>query len=112
MDIKLLKKECDRLVREYAEKLGNPDVSVEENKKLITWKIYLKTINLAFSYTLKNSSLIPVSTLFCSVYLQKNAEVPYNLNQVIDYLDVEKKLLPQIEKVYNGEIRHIDSYEK
>ncbi len=89
MDIKLLKKECDRLVREYAEKLGNPDVSVEENKKLITWKIYLKTINLEFSYTLKNSSLIPVSTLFCSVYLQKNAEVPYNLNQVIDYLDVE-----------------------
>ena len=78
------------MIAEYSKNLdGEYSVDYTERKKEAVWTVTMPVLKLEFIYTLKKNVLIPTSTLYCNVYLEKNSNNPYTVYQIIDYLGLE-----------------------
>lgn len=89
MNIELLKGKCDELIRDYAKSFDVLyDLDCTKTKDNVIWTLNLQTIKIEFVYTIKNKLTVPVSTLFCTIFLDKN-DLPYHLTQIIDYLGID-----------------------
>lgn len=89
MNIEAISNELNNLINSFSNEIKALDVYNEESKNTKWWTITLQTIKIEFTYTKKESNMVPISSLLCSFYLEKNGEDPYTIEQVVDYLNIE-----------------------
>lgn len=88
MKTEKLSKHLKKLAREYAEKTNALDYYSYEDKAFRYCQIKYEKIKLEFVYALKGSESYPISTLSCRVYLSPERPYFYEIQELIDYLDI------------------------
>lgn len=85
--IKNLIAHCGKLIESFSKETGSFAVDFQENKKYAVWSMNYNLLKVQFVYTKKEKLLVPISTLFCRIYLGKNEEFFYHIPELIEYLD-------------------------
>ncbi len=77
------------LVGSYASRKNALDTAFEETGKVVSFVVEFDLIKVEFVYTKKASTLCPVRTLFCRIFLHKNSPYFYEIPEIIDFLNLD-----------------------
>lgn len=83
-----LSKHLELISREYAENHSALDFYAYEDKAFKYCALKYRKIKTEFVYSLSGSANYPVSTLSCRVYLSPESPYFFEIQELIDYLDI------------------------
>ena len=88
MKTEKLSEYLEKLSRNYYEKSGARDIYCYRDKLYKYCQITTDSLKLEFVYSFKGSENYPLSTLSCRVYLDGNSPYFFEIQELIDYLEI------------------------
>ncbi len=89
MKIKNLKNIFVERCKGFSDAHGALDLETVENKKFSQCAVTLNTVKIEFVYLQRASTLIPQSTLFCRIYINKNDHIFFHLPELLVYSGID-----------------------
>lgn len=89
MTVDKLISNLNETVRKYAASKDALTVEYYSDKRIASWTVEFKLIRVQFMLTKKEKLFLPVSTLFCHVFLDKNDYCYYHISELCEYLGLD-----------------------